>query len=116
MVIVKKQGNQEPERITHRIKLGMKQFTLAFDVHQADDENSYEWSEATLDLGTPSYSEIAAAIIKSRYDDNDMQAIINNHLLEDDNAEHEKEWKQMQEWRATAKEMAKEFLLELENA
>lgn len=50
------------------------------------------------------YSSIVSAIINDRYSNDQMQAIINNHLLEA-NDEHEAEFSAMQAWRAHAKEV-----------
>jgi hypothetical protein len=116
MVIVANQGDTEPQLISHKIKLGLKQYTIAFDVQKSSDETNlgYSWSEVTFGAGVPSYSEIVAAIIRSRYDDDRMQALINNHLLDDGDAEHEAEWDAMQKWRAEAKQKAKEILAAIE--
>lgn len=50
---------------------------------------------------------IVDAIVTAAYPQDKMQAIINNHLLDGgDDAEHEREFKEMQEWRKHAKEVA----------
>lgn len=56
------------------------------------------------------YEQITSAIIDAQYPSDQMQAIINNHLLESDNAEHEAEFAAMQEWRANAKTIAKQVM------
>nr|DAG40139.1 MAG TPA: hypothetical protein [Caudoviricetes sp.] len=56
------------------------------------------------------YDTIVNAIISAAYPADKMQAIINNHLLESDNTEHEQEFAEMQEWRKTAKSVAKEAM------
>lgn len=115
MLIRKMTGSIEPQQIQYKIKLGLRQYTIAFDIQKSktDDQEQYQWFEATFDLGQPTYSQLAAAIIQSRYPNDDMQAIINNHLLDDGNSEHESEWADMQAWRAKAKNMAKEILAQL---
>ncbi len=115
MLITKMTGSIEPQQIRYKIKLGLRQYTIAFDIQQSetDDQNQYQWTETTFDLGRPTYSQLVAAIVQSRYPSDDMQAIINNHLLEDGNSEHEAEWNAMQAWRAKAKSMAKEILTQL---
>lgn len=50
------------------------------------------------------YASIVSAIINDHYSNDRMQAIINNHLLEA-NDEHEEEFREMQAWRAHAKEI-----------
>lgn len=115
LIISKMTGNDQPQKIRYKIRLGLRQYTIAFDIQELEGENeaAYQWSEATFDLGKPTYAQLVAAIIQSRYPNDDMQAIINNHLLEDGDAEHEEEWKAMQAWRLEAKAYAKEILKEL---
>ena len=110
-------GDTKPQQIRYKIRLGLREYTIAFDIQELEDEQEntqkYNWKEATFSLGTPSYSDLVAAIIKGRYDDNNMAALINNHLLNDGDEEHEAEWKSMQEWRVEAKQLAKTILDEL---
>lgn len=113
--ISKKTSSDRPQQIQYTVKLGLRQYTIAFDIQELEHENetTYQWSEATFDLGKPTYAQLVAAIVQSRYPNDDMQAIINNHLLEDGDTEHEAEWSAMQAWRAEAKVRAKEILEEL---
>lgn len=110
-------GDTKPQQIRYKIRLGLREYTIAFDLQESDSEcataQKYNWKEATFSLGTPSYADLVAAIVKGRYSDNDMAALINNHLLNDGDEEHEAEWKAMQEWRAEAKQLAKTILDEL---
>lgn len=102
-------GSEPPQTVRYGIKLGMKQYTIAFDVKETED-GQYQWSEVTLSPGIPSYGVLVSAIVRGRYTDDEMQAIVNNHLLDDGNEEHEAEWDEMQAWRAEAKKVAKEIL------
>ena len=52
------------------------------------------------------YPTVVAAIIKDQYDDDQREAIINNHLDEDPSPEHEAEFAALQAWRHHAKEVA----------
>lgn len=115
MFITYNQSNEQPQRIRHNIKLGLRQYTIAFDVHivKEGENEQYKWCEITLPVGTPTYSQLVSAIIHGRYSDDAMQAIINNYLLEDEDSEHQKEWNDMQMWRVEAKRMAKEILEEI---
>lgn len=61
-------------------------------------------------FGTRTYDGIVNAIVCDHYPADKMQAIINNHLLEGNNEEHEAEFSEMQAWRAKAKSVAKEVL------
>lgn len=55
-------------------------------------------------------SRVVDAIVTSAYPSDVMQAIINNHLLGDGDAEHEAEFSAMQEWRVLAKRTADDVL------
>ena len=55
-------------------------------------------------------SRVIDAIVTAAYPQDVMQAIINNHLLGDDDTEHEAEFAAMQEWRTLAKRTADEVL------
>nr|AIF26681.1 hypothetical protein [uncultured bacterium fosmid pJB83B9] len=61
------------------------------------------------------YGDLVSAIIRSRYSDDSMQAIINNHLLGDEDPEHLHAYQEMQDWRVTAKAQAKLILNKLDN-
>lgn len=69
----------------------------------------YEAYTVRVSLPT-TYEQVTSAIIDAAYPSDQMQAIINNHLLESDNAEHEAEFAAMQEWRAGAKTIAKQVM------
>ena len=70
-----------------------------------DDTVKYEYDSVRTKFPY-TYSSIVSAIITDKYPNDVMQAIINNHLLGDDE-EHEAEYQEMQAWRRTAKEVAK---------
>lgn len=53
---------------------------------------------------------IIAAIITAAYPSDEMQAIINNHLLDPTDEEHEAEFNEMQQWRTHAKEIASKVM------
>lgn len=55
-------------------------------------------------------SRVVDAIVTSAYPADVMQAIVNNHLLDDGDAEHEAEFFAMQEWRKLAKQTADDVL------
>lgn len=110
MLVRKMSGSEQPQQLSYKIKLGLRQYTIAFDVQEKD--GSYEWSEVTFGLGEPSYDEMVSAFIQGRYSNDAMQAIVNNHLLDDGDEEHEAEWTVMQAWRKEAKKMAKEMVFD----
>ena len=49
MFITYNQGNEQPQRIRHNIKLGLRQYTIAFDVHivKEGENEQYKWCEIT---------------------------------------------------------------------
>lgn len=78
---------------------------------KADKDTEMVYSVCQVRIPQPiGYDTIVNAIISAAYPADKMQAIINNHLLEADNAEHEQEFAEMQEWRKTAKSVAKEAM------
>lgn len=117
MDVTHKNGSQPPQRIARQTMLGMHQYIITFDVQNLIDDTTgieeYTWTEAVALPGIPSYEALVAAIVKSRYSDDAMYSLINNHLLGDGDATHEAEWNAMQEWRAKAKEFAKEVIQEI---
>ena len=60
MFITYNQGNEQPQRIRHNIKLGLRQYTIAFDVHivkegeneqyleDEDSEHQKEWNDMQM--------------------------------------------------------------------
>lgn len=52
-------------------------------------------------------SDIIDAIIRERYSASQVEAIVNNYLLDTSNEEYLKEFNEMQEWRKQAKSIAK---------
>ena len=67
MFIAYNQGNEQPQRIRHNIKLGLRQYTIAFDVNlvKEGENEQYKWCEITLPVGMPTYSQLVSAIILS---------------------------------------------------
>lgn len=72
-----------------------------------------------LETGVWSYKDILAALIRAKYSENDMEAIINNSLaliaslsiVSEEKAEQRQiELQEMQEWREKCKVRAKELL------
>ena len=55
-------------------------------------------------------SRLIDAIVTAAYPSDVMQAIINNHLLDPTDEEHEAEFNEMQAWRKHAKEVADQVL------
>lgn len=66
------------------------------NIHNADDDTKY--------------SVLIAHIVKAYYNDNQMTAIINNYLLDQENDSYKSEFNNMQKIRAIAKSAAKEIV------
>lgn len=81
-----------------------------------DDETvtaySYEGDEADgstkIEAESANYNDFVAGIIRMKYSQNDVEAILCNHG--DGNAEHAKEYDDFQAWREQAKQWANEIL------
>ena len=58
-----------------------------------------------------SYDKLVSDLIKLRYNNDQMQAIINNYLLDNETNENAvEEFKTMQDWRKLSKTIAKDIL------
>ena len=80
---------------------------LCFNEQEVTVEGMTKYEYDSVRTAFPyTYSSLVSAIIVDKYPSDVMQAIINNHLLGDDE-EHEQEYNEMQAWRRTAKEVAK---------
>ena len=67
-----------------------------------------EGSTLTIGPGRFTYENIVSAIINQKYSSDEMQAIINNYLL--DNDAYKAEFDEMQNYRKKAKEIAKNLI------
>lgn len=107
-------GTECPLAYTVRRNAGLLQLTIYVDVmHEAGEEGQSDiWTavEITMPVGVADYSSIVSAIIDSHYSNDQMQAIVNNHLI----GEHEEEFEEMQQYRLYAKQTAKDIVEDLE--
>lgn len=120
MNLAKSQFDAAPELMERegkdiRINFGVEEIKIANSVGEGKDKKTTTTRKAyaayIIRIPQPiGYDNIVNAIISAAYPADKMQAIINNHLLEADNAEHEQEFAEMQEWRKTAKSVAKEAM------
>lgn len=73
---------------------------------------SYEGSEpdgsVKIEATSASYNEFVAGLVRTKYSQSDVEAILCNHG--DGNEEHETEYMTFQNWREQAKDIAKEIL------
>ena len=57
----------------------------------------------------PTYNTLIAALVRVRYSSDDMEAIINNYLLDTQNPDASATFREMQIWRQTVKAFAKKI-------
>lgn len=101
----------KPLPIIYTRCLGQKVYTINFNIEEVDnDTERYRFSSVTLPVGQYDRATVISAIIRQRYSDDEMQAIINNYLLDPNDAEAVAEFNQMQQYRKFAKKLADEFI------
>ena len=61
-----------------------------------------------IEATSAGYNDFVAGLVRTRYSQNDVEAILCNHG--DGDTAHEAEYQAFQEWREQAKEIAKEIL------
>lgn len=102
-------GSELPQELVVSYDLGRKVRTINFDAEQVEEAGySWRWLSARIAPGCWDYAPIVAAIVRARYSDDEMQAIVNNYLLDAEAGAAEME--QMQAWRTHAKALARSYL------
>ena len=97
-----------PQNKYDRVIVGnIAHYEVYFNIEFNQDRGLYQWEVVRVD--EMKYDKLVSAIIKSHFNDDKIQAIINNYLL-DSSEEHVKEFNELQEWRKRAKQIAKEIL------
>lgn len=61
-------------------------------------------------LQSVNYQDAVTAIIRNKYSSSDVEAIVNNYLLDTENEKYKKEFDEMQEYRLEAKSIAKKVV------
>lgn len=105
-------SNESPDAVIKKVRLGQVQHTLNFNVQPCDDVDGYaiRYQSVTLEPGVWGYDPIVNAIVCERYPADKMQAVVNNFLADQESEDTKAEMREMQEWRAFAKKVAKEAL------
>lgn len=100
-------ANEKPEAVEVQIVLGQRQRKVNYCVESLK-EGEYKWRcrQVTLPPGVWNYSAIVDALITAEYPSDKMQSVVNNYLCDPNDEEYNAEMLKMQEWRATAKEIA----------
>lgn len=88
-----------------------KTCTINFCIELKED-GTFEYESVEIAPGCFDYGHIVSAIIRERYSDDEMAAVVNNYLISrlDSESEQVAEFNQMQAWREYAKGIAKEAL------
>lgn len=111
--ITKERGVELPPEVEVSYSFGVPQFTVNVLVSEDRTEgqpSEFGWTRICLSPGQLTYDALVAALVRTRYSDDAMTAIINNHLLDGNDADIAAEWEEMQAWRREAKALAKQIL------
>lgn len=109
-------ANIAPQFVSYEKHLGQKIYTINFNVEEVNNDiGRYQYSSVTLPVGRYDRATVISSIIRQRYSDDEMQAIINNYLLDPTDAESLAEFNAMQGYRRFAKSLADDFINEIES-
>lgn len=100
-------GPRKPDFVTFRVNVKR---IYGVNVNITEENGSWSWDRIELTPGIIDYGEIVSKLIRLKYSDDSMTAIINNYLDSPEDQEHLKEFNEMQEWRKKSKETAKEAI------
>lgn len=108
-----------PQFVTYTRYLGQKVYTINYGLEEVIAEESqgelkYRYVTTSLPAGQYDRATVISTIIRQKYRDDEMQAIINNYLLDPEDPEALLEFNQMQEYRKFAKRVADDFLKAIE--
>lgn len=104
----------EPEKVVIKKHLGMKQRTVNYAIcplgENAPGGYTFRHKSVTLEPGVWCYDAIVAALVTAEYPRDKMDAIVNNYLADPTDGNTVEEMLEMQNWRVSAKIIAKEAL------
>lgn len=95
-------GENKPEVITENINNKVIKY-VPYNI--LEDNGTYSWQYVPVSIEYYNYDGLVDIFIGLKYSLSSMLAIINNYLL--DSKKYKKEFDEMQDWRNTAKIMAK---------
>lgn len=98
-----------PELVDKYILFATQRYAVNIDV--VEKGNSFIYEQVEIPAGRWEYSGVVDALVQFKYPIDKMQAVINNYLLDPEDAYAIDEFNKMQAWRKEAKEIAKEALL-----
>lgn len=97
-----------PNLVEREVVKGVSTYFINIDIFF--NGNMYEYEPIEVKYERWDYGGIIDALVTYKYPNDKMQSVINNYLLEPDNAEYISEFNEMQAWRKEAKEIAKQAL------
>lgn len=128
-------GMEAPDMITEERQFLQPRYVLNVLSEKSTDENGTEqwrWLRVTLPVGRIKYADIVAGVVRGKYTQDDMEAITNNmaavnamfmqvlvtdgiiaatkYLKDSIDEENSTQFREMQEWRVTAKKVASEVI------
>ena len=106
---MKATSDTKPNIVETYIEFATKRYAVNIDVIHNIDE--WEYDRVSIPAGKWDYSGVVDALIQYKYPIDKMQAVINNYLLDPEDAYAIDEFNKMQAWRKEAKEIAKEALM-----
>lgn len=106
-------SDTQPPFVICEKHLGQKTYTINYNIEKLEEERlgqQYRYSTVTLPAGEYDRATVISTIIRHRYSDDEMQAIINNYLLDPSDEESIGEFYEMQNYRRFAKSVADRFV------
>jgi len=105
-------GDQAPKVLEMKRHLGMPVYSINYGMEEVTEEGAaqkYRWANVTLPAGDSTYPTMVSCLINDAYNNDEMQAIINNYILDPKDKDTLAQWNEMQKFRAYAKDLAKRF-------
>ena len=102
-------SDTKPNIVETYIEFATKRYAVNIDVAHTID--GWEYDRVIIPAGKWNYSGVVDALVQYKYPIDKMQAVINNYLLDSNDAYSIDEFNKMQAWRKEAKDIAKEALL-----
>ncbi len=101
-----KTGTTKPDFVTWGVEKMRKYYRVNVNITGSDQ--SWQWDEIVTPLGSMDYGFLTSQIIRIKYSEDQMEAIINNILKDKDNPDYIQAFTEMQEYRDESKQMAKD--------
>lgn len=103
----------EPKSVETIISTGMMTTVIRFDITKKED-GTYECEEVEYnhkeDLSPSDFGSMVSCIIRGKYSEDDVEAILNNYLADPENERYVAEFNRLQSWRNEAKERTRSIL------